>query len=172
MIKAQQDLDRTRNKLDIASKDLKDKTATLDKLDQKFVKDEELHKRCLLIVDGIKEMKTTKPKSQVLLLLEDLEVECKDSDIKAAFRIGQLRKGVARPRSIKVEFTSQNTKSDIFKNIEKLRTLDNWRGVFFSDALSLVEQKQQKDLRCIHASAKSCGIDVKLRGNSLIIDGK
>ena len=55
LTKAQQD--RTKNKLDIASKDLKDKTVTLDKLDQKYVKDEELHMRCLLIVDGLKELK-------------------------------------------------------------------------------------------------------------------
>ena len=106
LTKAQQDLDRTRNKVDIASKDFKDKSATIEKLDHKYERDEELHKRCLLIVDGIKESRSIKAKSQIASLLNDLDVECKDSDIKAAFRIGVLRMGVARPRSIKVEFTN------------------------------------------------------------------
>ena len=47
LTKAQQDLDRTRNKVDIASKDLKEKSATIEKLDAKYTKDEELHKQCL-----------------------------------------------------------------------------------------------------------------------------
>ena len=172
LVKAQQDLDQTRNKVDNARKELKEKTATLEKLDHKYVKDEELHKRCLLIVDGVKEMRTIKAKSQIASLLDDLDVECKDSDIKAAFRIGPIRKGVSRPRSIKVEFASQTTKGEIFKNIDKTRALDSWKGVFLSDSLSPEEQRQQKDLRCIHASAKSRGIDVKLRGKTLIIEGK
>ena len=40
-----------------------------------------------------------------------------------------------------------------------------------SYSLSPDEQRQQKDLWCIHAAAKSRGLDVKPRGNFLIIDG-
>ena len=34
-----------------------------------------------------------------------------------------------------------------------------------------IEQRQAKDLRCIYAAGKSKGLDIKLRGNILIIDG-
>ena len=71
-----------------------------------------------------------------------------------------------------MEFTTTNIKGDIFKNIEKLRTLENWKGVFLSDALSPGEQRQQKHLCCIYASAKSRGLDVRFRGNVLFIEGK
>ena len=71
-----------------------------------------------------------------------------------------------------MEFTTTNIKGDIFKNIEKLRTLENWKGVFLSDALSPGEQRQQKDLCCIYVSAKSRGLDVRFRGNVLFIEGK
>ena len=125
----------------------------------------------LIIIDGVKEQRAQKPKSIISSLLSDLDIEHSDHDIKSAFRIGPFKKGIARTRSIKIEFQSPNTKGEIFKNIEKLRTLDQWKGVFLSDALSPTEQKQQKDLRCLYAAARARGIDVKLRGLTLIIDG-
>ena len=107
LTKAKQDLDRTRNKIDIASKELNEKTATIVKLDFKYVKDEEIKKCCMLIIDGIKEVN---PK---------LEIEYRDSDIKNAFRSGPLRKGVSRPGAIKVELitpTPKETSLEIKRN--------------------------------------------------------
>ena len=124
----------------------------------------------MVIIDGVKEQRALKPKSVISSLLSDLDIDHNDHDIKLAFRIGPFKKDIARPRSIKIEFQTPNTKAEIFKNIEKLRTLDQWKGVYLSDALSATEQNQQKDLRCLYAAAKSRGIDVKLRGLLLTID--
>ena len=102
--------------------------------------------------------------------MKDLDIDFKDTDTKAAYRLGPLRNGTARPRSIKVLFANPGTKGEIFKNIEKLRQKDTWKGVRLSDAISPQEQSQQRDLRCIFAAAKSQGLSAKLRGSSLIID--
>ena len=103
-------------------------------------------------------------------LLKDLGVDFKDSDVRAAFRLGPIRAGVARPRSIKIIFAASNIKGEIFKNIDKLKDLDAWKGIRLSDAISPLEQSQQRDLRCIYAVAKSQNLNVKLRGSTIIFD--
>ena len=163
-------LEETQKQLDGAKKDIKDNVKTLGKLDRKYIRDEEEFKRCALILDGVNERDNKRPKVVIENLLKDLDLECKDTDVKAAYRLGPIRNGTARPRSIKVIFTSSNTKGDIFKNIDKLQRKDAWKGVRLSDAISPQEQSQQRDLRCIYAAAKAQGLNVKLRGSSIIID--
>ena len=46
-------------------------------------------------------------------LLSDLEISCKDSDAKAAYRLGSMKTGIARPRTIKVQFTNTVLKREI-----------------------------------------------------------
>ena len=103
-------------------------------------------------------------------LLNDFGADWKDTDIKTTYRLGPIKPGIARPRSIKVIFSNVHVKGEIFKNIEKLSKLDAWKGVRLSDAISRQEQNQQRDLRCIYAAAKSRGLNVKLRGSTIIID--
>ena len=163
-------LDATKLKLDGALQDIKVNADLIGKHERKYEREEEEIKRCSLILDGVNERDNKKPRLVISSLLKDLNVDFKDSDIKAAYRLGPVRNGVARPRSIKVLFATMTTKGNIFKNIEKLRQNDSWKGVRLSDAISPQEQSQQRDLRCIFAAAKSQGLNVKLRGNNLIID--
>ena len=163
-------LDATQKLLDETRKDLKTKAKIIDKLDTKYQKDEDELKRCLLLLDGISEQ-DKRPTEVVKSLLKDLGIEFKDSDIKAAYRLGPLKTGITRPRTIKVQFLSSKTKGDILKNIGKLKTFKKWKGLHINDALTPTEQKQAKDLRCIYAAGRAQGLDIKLRGNILIIDG-
>ena len=82
-----------------------------------------------------------------------------------------LKTGIARPRTIKVQVTNAKIKTEIFKNIGKLKPIVAWKGVHLSDALTPKEQKQAKDLRCIFALGKAEKLDIKLRGKVIIIDG-
>ena len=103
-------------------------------------------------------------------LTKDLGVDMKDVDIKSVYHLGPIKSGISRPRSIKVHFTKSSTKGEIFRNIEKLQQIPKWKGIRLSDSLSPIEQRQQCDLRCIFAAAKTKGINTKLRGNTIIID--
>ena len=40
-----------------------------------------------------------------------------------------------------------------------------------SDAVTIEEQDRRRDMRCIYAAGKAKGVDVKLKGSSIIIDG-
>ena len=159
-------LGETQSRLDKASKDAK----TLGKLDKKYEREEDEFRRCSLILDGINERDNKRPRVVIENLLKDLDIEYKETDFKAAYRLGPIRNGNARPRSIKVIFNSTHIKGDIFRNIGQLKQIDAWKGVRLSDATSPQEQKQQRDLRCIYAAAKAQGLNVKLRGSTIIID--
>ena len=65
-------------------------------------------------------------------------------------------------------FLYSNSKS-IF--IGKLKNNVAWKGVHLNDALSPKEQREAKDLRCIYAAGKTKGLDIKMKGNALLIDG-
>ena len=121
-------LETTQQQLEGAKNEIKDSVKLLGKLDRKYERDEEV-KRCTLILDGVNERDNKKPRIVICSLLKDLNIDYKDTDIKAAYRLGPVRNGITRPRSIKVLFANTATKGDIFKNIEKLRQNDSWKGV-------------------------------------------
>ena len=143
--------DATQKLLDDANTNLEKYAATISKLDIKYVKDEEEMLRCQLIIDGVREQGTKRPKTIVTNLLKDLEVDFIDSNIKSAFRLGPIRENAARPRSIKVQFINNNFKYDIFKNIQKLKGKEMWKGVHICDAVTIEEQERRRDMRCIYA---------------------
>ena len=72
---------------------------------------------------------------------------------------------------IKVQFNNSDLKGEILKNIVKLKNDVNWKGIHFNDAVSPMEQRQMKDLRCVYATGRSQGIDIKLKRYVLIVDG-
>ena len=168
---AQMKIQATQELLNQTQNDLKIKSKTLDKLEKKFDKDEDELKRCLLLLDGVNERDHKKPIVVVQTLLTDLGVTYKDGDIKSAYRLGAIKTGISRPRTIKIQFTNTALKGSIFKNISKLKENVAWKGVHLNDALSPKEMQQAKDLRCIFAAGKAQGLDIKLKGNALIIDG-
>ena len=139
----QSKLDETTNKLDDskvqieeAKKEIKTHTKTLGKLDRKYLKDDEEIRRCSLIIDGVNERDHKRPKAVIEKLLNDLGADWKDTDIKSAYRLGPIKMGVSRPRSIKVLFTNPQIKGEIFRNIEKMSSSDTWKGVRLSDAIT------------------------------------
>ena len=105
--------DTTQRLLDEANDNLTAYAATTNKLDAKYVKDEEEVLRCQLIIDGVKEQGNRRPKSIITNLLKDLEVEFSEADIKSAFRLGPINDRATRPRSIRVQFASFSFKYDI-----------------------------------------------------------
>ena len=114
----QNKLDDTQKLLDDTVKDLKVKAKSLEKLERKYVRDEEELKRSLLLLDGIFERDYKRPMVAVQALLSDLDITFKDGDIKSAYRIGASLKG------------------EIFKNISKLKQKETRKGLHLNDALS------------------------------------
>ena len=167
----QEKLDTTQQMLNDTIDDLKAKSKTINKLEKKYEKDEEELKRCLLLLDGINERDHKRPIAVVQALLKDLGINYKDGDIKSAYRLGALKNGISRPRTIKIQFANTAMKGEIYRNINKLKKNESWKGVHLNDALSPKELQQVKDLRCIFAAGKAQGIDIKLKGNVLVIDG-
>ena len=161
----------TQKLLDEITSNLNKFAATIGKLDSKYQTDEEETMRCQIVINGVKEQGSKRPKAVVINLLKELEVEFSESDIKSAYRLGPVNDRATRPRSIKVQFISNHFKYHIFKSIKKLKGKEMWKGVHISDAVSAEEQDKRRDMRCIFASGRAKGIDIKLKGSSIVIDG-
>ena len=136
LTEANEKLDTTLKQLNETRTNLNEQTKTVEKLDKKFEKDEDELKRCLLLIDGVNEHGNKKTLTVVENLMKDLGLKYKEGDVKMAYRLGPLKTGIARPRTIKVQFNSTHHKGDIFKNIGKLKSNQNWKGTHLSDALS------------------------------------
>ena len=115
-------LDSTQVKLEGAIKDINENAKLIGKHERKYKREEEEIKRCSLILDGVNERDNKKTRLVINSLLKDLNVEFKDVDIKAAYMLGPIRNGVARPRSIKVIFANISTKGEIFKKYRQTET--------------------------------------------------
>ena len=142
-----------------------------EKLEKKYDRDEDELKRSLLLLDGINERDFKRTMVVVQALISDLGVTYRDGDIKSAYRLGAVKTGISRPRTIRIQFTNTSRKGEIFNNISKLKKNDKWKGVHLNNALSPKELQQAKDLPCIFAAGKAQGLDIKLRGSALVIDG-
>ena len=163
---ANEKLNATQKLLNETRQDLKEKAETIEKLDKKYERDEIELKRCLLLLDGVSENEN-RPSTVVNSLLADLGITTKEGDIKASYRLGALKTGIARPRTIKVKFANPKIKPEIFKNIGKPKQIVAWKGIHLNDAMTPLEQKQTKDLRCIYAAGKARGLDIKNEGQYL-----
>ena len=73
-------------------------------------------------------------------------------------------------RSIMLSFPFLTYKHEIYRNVYKRKNIKKWKGVYLQDDLTPQGQEKKKDSRAIYAFAKSKGIDIKMRGNNLIID--
>ena len=163
--------DATQKLLDETTESITKFAATIGKLDSKYQREEDETMRCQLLIDGVKEQGTKRPKAVVINLLKDLSVKFSEADIKSAYRLGPVNDSATRPRSIKVQFTSNQFKYEIFKNVQKLKDKENWKGVHLSDAISPEEQDKRRDMRCIYAVGKAKGVDIELKGSNIVIDG-
>ena len=129
-------------------------------------------KRCSVLLEGVPEKTKLKPREIASNLLKELGISHVDSDIRAAYRMGQLQNNQRRGRSIKIKFSATYFKQELYQNITKLKGNKSWEGIIVSDVLTQEEQEQRRDLRCIVAYAKSQSIDAKIKGDKLIIDEK
>ena len=90
-------LDVTQDQLKEAQKELKDHAKMLGKLDRKYTEDEDEFRRCTLLIDRVNERDNKRPKPVIESLLKDLGVDHKETDIRAAYRLGPVRIGISRP---------------------------------------------------------------------------
>ena len=155
-----------------AANDFHHKTKVFQKVEMRLNAEEEEAKRCMVLLEGIPERTKLKPREIAANLLNELEINFVESDIRAAYRLGQLQDKQKRGRTIKVKLSASYIKQEIYKNINKLKGNRSWEGVIISDVLSQQEQEQRRDLRCLAAFARSHDIEAKVKGDKLVIDGK
>ena len=63
-------------------------------------------------------------------------------------------------------------KHEIYRNVYKLKNNNKWKGVYLQDNLTRLEQEKKKDTRAIYTYTKSKGVEIRMKGSNLVIDGE
>ena len=124
-----------------------------------------------LIIEGIDENANENVRMKVDKLLEDLGLNFGHDWCDVIYRMGQKKQTTTRPRPIFVSFPYLRLKSMVLRNAYKLKELEGRKHTYLTDDMTPEEQSKRRDLRCLHAYARSIEVDSKLKGDSIIIDG-
>ena len=156
--------------MSILQKQCDSKQATIEKLEERFDSMERKQKSHNMIIEGVKEKHNENLRLIVDEMLEDMGVSFNVEWIDCIYRVGPKKQGSDR-RPIILNFPFLSYKHEIFRNVYKLKDNQKWRGIYLQDDLTQAEMLKKKETRAIYAYAKAKGIDVKMKGNQLVIDG-
>ena len=130
---------------------------------------EEAAKRENIIIEGVPEVAGETPRKVIHNLLVDIGAigAGVKVSLESAFRIGRVRAAASSPRNILIRFKDIDNKIALFQNVNKMRHLNKWKKVYISDDLTVEQQGERKDLRCLSALGAFHNLSLKLKGNKL-----
>ena len=166
----EKDLSDQADAMSILQKQCDTQKATIDRLEERLDSMEKKQKKHNMIIEGVKEKHKENLRLIVDEMLEDMGVSFSVEWIDCIYRVGPKKKGIDR-RPIMLNFPFLSYKHEIFCNIYKLKDNQKWKGIYIQDDLTQADQIKKKETRAIFAFAKSQGVDVKMKGNQLVIDG-
>ena len=150
--------------------------AKMSELEMKLEFMERDARRSNIILEGVSENKDQSLIGILQELLADLQVNIDTSCCDKIFRRG--KRPVAKdnvtspPRPIVVVFLRLSYKVQVFKSLRNLAGIDRWKNVYLNDDFTPMQKSQNNELRSISALAKRKGMDSKVRGNTLFLDGR
>ena len=124
-----------------------------------------------LIVEGIPETPNEDVRYKIDQLFEDLDLDFGTDCCDFIYRMGQRKQTTGRPRPIFIAFPYIRLKSKVLRNAYKLKNNPERKFTYLSEDITPEQQSKRRDLRCLHAYAKSMGVDSKLRSDTIIVDG-
>ena len=143
---------------------------TINKLESRLEILERKQRSHNMLIEGLKETKNENLRLIIDEILEDIETTFNVEWVDSIYRVGTRRQGNDR-RPVMLTFPFLSYKHEIFRNAYKLRDNEKWKGIYLQDDLSPAKQSKKKETRAIYAFAKAQGIDIKMKGNNLVIDG-
>ena len=103
-------------------------------------------------------------------MLGDLETTFNVKWIDCIYRLGPKCQESDR-RPIMITFLFVSYKHQIYRNANKLKNINKWKGIYPQDDMSAPEQAEKKEIQAIYDYGKAQGLDVKMSGSNLIVDG-
>ena len=145
--------------------------------DNKFEYMERQKKKANISIEGILEIENLPLEKLMDELLEDLNLKYKAKDVcNKIYRKGKFIAPTAgnmpKPRPVIVQFYDESFKYEIYNNIKNMVGKDKWRNVYINDELTADQTNKMKNMRAISGYARSVGMETKIKGTSLIVDGK
>ena len=123
-----------------------------------------------MLIKGVKETNNENLRLIIDEMFGDLETTFNVKWIDCTYRLGPKRQGSDR-RPIMLTFPFISYKHEIYRNAYKLKNINKWKGIYLQDDMSAPEQAKKKEIWVIYAYGKAQGLDVKVRGSNLVVDG-
>ena len=145
--------------------------------DNKFEYMERQKKKANISIEGMLEIENLPLEKLMDELLEDLSLKYKAKDVcNKIYRKGKFIAPTAgnmpKTRPVIVQFYDKSFKYEIYNNIKNMVGKDKWRNVYFNNELTADQTNKMKNMRAISGYARSVGMETKIKGTSLIVDGK
>ena len=145
--------------------------------DFKFEQQEREKKKANISIKGVLEIQNLSLEKLVNDLFEDLNLEYKVQDLcNKIYRKGKYVSATAgnmpKPRSVIIQFYEESIKYEIFKNLKNMAGKEKWKNIFVNEDLTADQVNKMKDMRAINGYTKSVGMDTRIKGTKLFIEGK
>ena len=154
----------------------KRQTVQLIDLENKLEILERDNRRSNIILEGVPEDKDQSLIDILDQLLKDLQVNMDTSACDKIFRRGRrqnAKDGASpNPRPIVVVFLRLSFKVQVFKNLKNLAGIPKWNNIYLNDDFTPMQKVQISELRSISALARKNGMESRVRGNALFVDGR
>ena len=159
-------------RVDTLEKEVSAKDKHIEKLSKKIDDLEQEKRNHQVIIEGLPEDKNDNLRRKLDELFAALDLPFDSEWIDLAYRIGTKNDKSTRPRAVKVSFPFLRYRNELFKNTYKLKNTQKFKRVYLVDDYPQDVQENIKELRAVSAFARSKGIDSRVRGTKIIIDGK
>ena len=153
-------------------RDNKEQAATIQKLEKKVEILEQASRSHNVIIEGIMEDKNEDIRKKIDELFEALNLQFDSEWVDLVHRIGVKNENSKRPRAIRVNFPFLRYQNEFFRNLYRLKQSQKFKRVYVVDDVSPEIQEKTKELRAVSAFARSKGIDAKMKGQKIVVDGK
>ena len=148
------------------------KEKQIEKLSKKIEDLEQDKRNHQVIIEGLPEDKNDNLRRKLDELFAALDLPFDSEWVDLAYRIGIRNDKSTRPRAVKVSFPFLRYRHILFKSTYKLRNTQKFKRVYLVDDYPQDVQENIKELRAVSAFARSKGIDSRVRGTKIVVDGK
>ena len=145
---------------------------TIKRLVKKVDIMEQAYRSHNIILEGLSEDKNENLRKKIDELFEEIDLPFDSEWTDTIHRIGVRNEKSKRPRAVKVNFPFLRYRNEFFRKLYKLKHSQKYKRVYVVDDFPPEMQDKIKDLRAINAYARSKGLDTKMKGAKILIDGK
>ena len=128
-------------------------------------------KKRTIVITGVSEEEEEDPKITANNIFKEINQRISIDDIDDAYRRGKINRKSKWPRPLVVTLLKVSVRDYLLQNSERLNHKSDYEKIFLNEEIPYEIRKSKNKMRSIVSRAQDAGIDSKIVGNDLLIDG-